>query len=356
MNGDERDNNRTIDEGVVLYCLRALTGSGDDVGSETKWQTASPKRGIFKKAAAAPADVVPYADAAALVRAVFQRGAAVTCGGAQEKMGLVDTHAYTVLWYGVAAGVELVQLRNPHGGGGGGRDWEEGEWQGAWSDKDSVWDERPDVQVALREMRGGGSSAPRDGARRPYWDQRSAHDGIFFMAFEDFLSRFSHIEHVDPPFGGVVQAERAAFEAAHRDLPSARWRIRPAAPGITRWDVSNLRFFATDRAELLPASALESASAADAQYDNNPGWDAHGMLFGGDGFAREEGCWGGRCPDGDALGPWVGAVFDPPVLVASVTFRQDDFTEVLLEKCVGDESSTWMKAQVLDGLELTAAY
>ena len=360
LNGDERDDNRTIDEGVVLYCLRALTGSGDAVGKETKWQSqSSPRKGLLIRKRETPtADVVPHADAAAAVRAVFESGAAVTCGGAEEKMGLVDTHAYTVLWHGVVAGVELVQLRNPHGGGGGGRDWEEGEWQGAWSDNDAMWDQRPDVKAALEELRGEYGSAPRDGARQPYWEKRFAHDGIFFMAFDDFLSRFTHIEHARPPFGGVTQAERAAFETEHRGQPSTRWRIRPVASGITRWDVSNLRFIGQDGDELVPASAIESGSAADALYDHTPGWDAHGMLFGGESFAREEGCWGGRCPDGDALGPWVGAVFEVAVVVASVTMKQSDFTEVLLEQCIeGDGvAATWLKAQMFVGLPLEDAY
>jgi len=212
--------------------------------------------------------------------------------------------------------------------------------------------------TALEELRGRGdpSAAPRDGARQPYWDKRVAHDGIFFMSFDDFMTRFSHIEHVDPPFGGVVQAESTALEAANRERPSAQWRIRPNQRGITRWDVSNLRFFAADGTELMPVAAIESASAADAQYDNNPGWDAKGMLFGGDGFTREEGCWGGRCPEDDELGPWVGGVFASAVAVARTTFKQDDFTEVVLEKLLSDPPSTWMMAQLLVGLQLEAAY
>ena len=75
-----------------------------------------------------------------LLRAVFGRGCACTCGGAGEGgasggvrsffkgsgSGLVDSHAYTVIWHGDAAGVELVQLRNPWGS--------DGEWTGDWSD------------------------------------------------------------------------------------------------------------------------------------------------------------------------------------------------------------------------------
>jgi hypothetical protein len=356
LNGDERDGNRTIDEGVVLYCLRALTGSGDTTGKETRWQTSSPKRSLFRKAKAAPLDVVPRSDAANFVRAVFARGAAVTCGGAPQKNGLIDTHAYTVLWHGVVAGIELVQLRNPHGGGGGGRDWEEGEWQGTWSDNHKSWDDHPEVKAALEALCSQPPSGRwRNGALQPYWEQKFAHDGIFFMSLDDFLDNFSHLEHVDPPFGGVVQAERAKMEEAARGQPSSCWRIRPTSSGITRWDVSNLRFFGADGSEFMPSSAIESASAADEEYDHTPGWDAHSMLFGGDDFSREEGCWGGRCPDDDPLGPWVGGHFSPPVAVASVEFQQDDFDHVLLEQRVA-ANGAWVKARLLSKLEKVAAY
>ena len=91
LNGDERDGNRTIDEGVVLYCLRALTGSGNVWGRDLKWQSSAPKKSWFRKPAAVPVDVVPFADAAEAARAVFECGCAATCGGAEEKMGLIDT-------------------------------------------------------------------------------------------------------------------------------------------------------------------------------------------------------------------------------------------------------------------------
>lgn len=352
LNGDEGDDNRTIDEGMVLYCLRAITGSGDLTGQLLKWQTPSPPKRLFRKSGKLPVDVVPASSAVPILRDIFARGCAATCGGAEENMGLVDTHAYTVLWYGVVAGVELVQLRNPHGGGGGGpRDYEEGEWQGAWSDNDQMWEERPGVKAAIVSMCNAGVSV----AGTPYWNDDFSHDGIFFMSFDDFVSHFQHVEYVQLPFGGVTQATQAALEAAHRGKPSNRWRIRSTKQSVIRWDVSNLKFFAADGTELLPRSAIESASAADAVYDNNPGWDAHSMLFGHDGAPREDFCWGGRCPDDDILGAWVGGVFDPPVTVANVHCKQDDFTEVLLEQYVA-ETGTWITAQLLTGLELVEAY
>ena len=118
-------------------------------------------------------------------------------------------------------------------------------------------------------------------ARRPFDDGRE-NDGIFFMAFGDFVKEFQHVEHVDPPFGGVAQAARAQFLLDQAGRPSAQWRIRPPVESVSRWDVSGLRFFDAAGAEIAPTGAVESGSAADAKYDNNPGWDAHSMLFSGE--------------------------------------------------------------------------
>ena len=68
-----------------------------------------------------------------------------------------------------------MRIRNPHA---------TNEWTGDWGDSSPLWEAMPDVAAAVGHVR--------------------ADDGIFFMAFDDFIARFSHIEHVDPPFGGVV--------------------------------------------------------------------------------------------------------------------------------------------------------
>ena len=344
LNGDDRDrradgNARTVDEGCHLYCLKALTGS-DSHGGLAKhvlqWTGDDPW--------AVSRDAAPD-----LLRAVFGRGCACTCGGAGEggasggvrsffkgsDSGLVDSHAYTVIWHGDAAGVELVQLRNPWGG--------DGEWTGDWSDGSPLWSERPEVKAALDAIRADASLA-----RRPFDDGRE-NDGIFFMAFGDFVKEFQHVEHVDPPFGGVAQAARAQFLLDQAGKPSAQWRIRPPVESVSRWDVSGLRFFDAAGAEIAPTGAVESGSAADAKYDNNPGWDAHSMLFSGE----EGACCGVRADD--ECGTWVGGRFDPPAAVAAVTFNQDDFTEVLLEKH-DPESDTWLLARTLTDVALVEAY
>ena len=185
-------------------------------------------------------------------------------------------------------------------------------------------------------------------ARRPFDDGRE-NDGIFFMTFGDFVKEFQHVEHVDPPFGGVAQAARAQFLLDQAGKPSAQWRIRPPVESVSRWDVSGLRFFDAAGAEIAPTGAVESGSAADAKYDNNPGWDAHSMLFSGEAGA----CCGVRADD--ECGTWVGGRFDPPAAVAAVTFNQDDFTEVLLEKH-DPESDTWLLARTLTDVALVEAY
>ena len=118
---------------------------------------------------------------------------------------------------------------------------------------------------------------------------------------------------------------------------------------MSRWDVSGLRFFDAAGAEIKPTGAIESGSAADAQYDNNPGWDAHSMLFSGE----EGACCGVRADD--ECGTWVGGSFDPPAAVAAVKFNQDDFTEVRLEQHHA-ATDTWFLARLLTGVALVEAY
>ena len=100
---------------------------------------------------------------------------------------------------------------------------------------------------------------------------------------------------------------------------------------------------------IKPTGAVESGSAADEKYDNNPGWDAHSMLFSGE----EGACCGVRADD--ECGTWVGGSFDPPAAVAAVKFNQDDYTEVRLERHHA-ASDTWLLARTLTGVELVEAY
>ena len=88
LSGDAADGNRTIDEGCHLYCLRALTGSASDGGLKAnvaQWAGCDESEPWF----------VPRADAPGLLREIFAKGSACTCGGAGDAgttSGLEDCH------------------------------------------------------------------------------------------------------------------------------------------------------------------------------------------------------------------------------------------------------------------------
>jgi len=104
----------------------------------------------------------------------------------EQSNGLVAGHAYSVLriefvdpkgggFLGLTGAskdeyLKMVQLRNP---------WGKGEWKGAWADSDSKWQEFPEVAKTLEE------------------DGKKEKDGIFWMAWEDFIATYNNIEVCD---------------------------------------------------------------------------------------------------------------------------------------------------------------
>jgi len=92
-----------------------------------------------------------------------------SCDGGREEdagNGLVTGHAYSLISArDVSSGVRLVCLRNPWGN--------DREWNGDWSDKSPLWDENPEVAQEV-------DFSPGD-------------DGLFWMAFEDFITCFSSV-------------------------------------------------------------------------------------------------------------------------------------------------------------------
>eukprot|EP00927_Polykrikos_kofoidii_P026441 TRINITY_DN23525_c0_g2_i1.p1 TRINITY_DN23525_c0_g2~~TRINITY_DN23525_c0_g2_i1.p1 ORF type:complete len:2086 (-),score=383.67 TRINITY_DN23525_c0_g2_i1:300-6338(-) len=75
--------------------------------------------------------------------------------------GIVQGHAYSLLRVAEVDGNRLLQLRNP---------WGKSEWKGKWSDKDTKsWTQR----------------------MRKKLDFKAGDDGIFWMAFEDFVLHYS---------------------------------------------------------------------------------------------------------------------------------------------------------------------
>ncbi|XP_003366254.1 calpain clp-1, partial [Trichinella spiralis] len=98
--------------------------------------------------------------------------------------GLVKGHAYSITGvkndtnYGEK--VALVRMRNPWGSAQ--------EWNGAWSDQSSEWRSVPDSVKQEIEL-------------------RVAHDGEFWMCFDDFLRNFEKLEICN--LGPEVMAEIA---------------------------------------------------------------------------------------------------------------------------------------------------
>ena len=85
-----------------------------------------------------------------------------------DKVGLVHGYTYNMLdFYHIEKSdgnkEYLFRLRNP---------WSKGEWNGDWSDKSSLWDDKAKSQVSFSDK----------------------DDGIFFMNDTDFFKYFTHVE------------------------------------------------------------------------------------------------------------------------------------------------------------------
>lgn len=83
-----------------------------------------------------------------------------------RKDGLVEMHAYSLISVKDVEGFKLLRLRNP---------WGRQEWNGAWSDGSKEWDLHDNVKSALG------------------LDDPACPDGVFFISWDDFKSRFSRI-------------------------------------------------------------------------------------------------------------------------------------------------------------------
>ena len=106
------------------------------------------------------------------VQIANQNNCLITCSTSSksqiERVGLVDGHAYTLVNFNqitTSQGkkVYLFRIRNP---------WSQGEWNGDWSDKSKLWDEKAKSQVNFKDKE----------------------DGIFFMNDTDFFKYFTHVE------------------------------------------------------------------------------------------------------------------------------------------------------------------
>jgi hypothetical protein len=117
-------------------------------------------------------------------------GAGTRNNESEEHMnGIVGGHAYSILHaVEVPAGDEggelhLVQLRNP---------WGHGEWKGPWSDGSREWSRRKDAARAVGDK------------------NKDEDDGSFWMAHEDFTTRYATVD-----FCRLSTAQRKGRNAIH---------------------------------------------------------------------------------------------------------------------------------------------
>ena len=95
-----------------------------------------------------------------------------------KKAGLVDGHAYSLI---SAVNVDIspikkqkmVLIRNP---------WGFKEWEGDWGDNSKLWKEYPSAKKNIEKI-----LQSRD-MQNPHIIQNKENDGLFWMAFEDFIN------------------------------------------------------------------------------------------------------------------------------------------------------------------------
>lgn len=121
---------------------------------------------------------------------------------ARTPQGLVKGHAYSITgmrMVGIAQGkIPLLRIRNPWGNAQ--------EWNGDWSDESELWDEVSDQQK--RDM-----------------NLVLAHDGEFWMSFDDFMRYFDKMEicNLGPD---VMEEVREMTGVSMEDAGYKRWNAR----------------------------------------------------------------------------------------------------------------------------------
>ncbi|CAE8620794.1 unnamed protein product [Polarella glacialis] len=201
-----------LDGGTASVAFRALTGVEDQVmftkDSRQTWGKGVLAKGALNKFSYPSVGRQTFDSEAFFQHLLecdgqnFLMAASITGGREKERAdGLVEGHAYSVIQVmtvttDTGALLRLLQLRNPWGN--------DKEWNGAWGDHSPLWDKYPEVRRRLR----------------PAFED----DGVFWMAWEDFLRNFSHA-FVCP------KAMREGEEARVHALASVDWHsFRPSAP------------------------------------------------------------------------------------------------------------------------------
>ena len=129
-------------------------------------------------------------------------GAGSTSGSDKDisDEGIVQGHAYSILQVRQVDKHRLMQMRNPWGGTGKtSKARYSSEWNGAWSDKSTEWDER------YKRLLG-------------YEDKD---DGKFWIAFEDFVRVFRNVYlcQIFPVFEANVEHEKEEVKFRLQSLP-----------------------------------------------------------------------------------------------------------------------------------------
>ena len=143
-----------LNGGMVHIGLMDMTGgSGERIALDTDAAKADIASGTLW------ARMVEYRNANYLMGAGSNSGSDT----AKSEGGIVKGHAYAILDVVSVGSDKLVKLRNPWG--------RSGEWKGDWSDGSSKWTRRMKAKLAFT----------------------AADDGIFWMAFEDFVTEFRNL-------------------------------------------------------------------------------------------------------------------------------------------------------------------
>lgn len=168
-----------LEAGHTIWALQAMTGDKARIFKRkpggTTWQRLDLKN-LANKTDRRDCTFVPRDEHIdndkffEVLRKYNKQKSVLSVSGASGNMGLVRQHAYSILDVINAAGFRMVKIRNPHGHGG--------EWQGNWSDKSPLWSKHADVKRAAG-WTGGGD------------------DGIFYMAWEDFIQQWDQLQIVD---------------------------------------------------------------------------------------------------------------------------------------------------------------
>jgi calpain-15 len=136
-----------------------------------------------------------------------------TSGGSNESksVGLVQSHAYTLISLHELNGIKLLKIRNPWGGF---------EWNGDYNDKSELWTEELKKEVGLEVK----------------------NDGIFHMAYSDFLKYFPYT-FIAKFIEGYFYKAIKVHQTTQHSMVGCRFRITKQTKVIIGLHQKQERFF-----------------------------------------------------------------------------------------------------------------